>query len=74
MHPGLEVKGLMNNSFAVSTTVIVFNPFYKPIKSLLLGIKYVLKQQDLQIKQIQVVFAHLKLWVTVARRNFHFVL
>ena len=33
----------------LSPTAIVFIPFYKPIKSLLLGMKLVFKHQDLEM-------------------------
>ena len=59
-------------------TTVIFTPFYQPIKSLLLGTKFVFKHQDSQIfgpkiKQIRVIFTHLKLWVAVARHNFKWV-
>ena len=59
-------------------TTVIFTPFYQPIKSLLLGTKFVFKHQDSQIfgpkiKQIRVIFTHLKLWAAVARHNFKWV-
>ena len=33
----------------LNTTIVVFNPFYQPFKSQLLGTKCVFKHQDLQM-------------------------
>ena len=45
-------------------------------KSQLLGKKYVFKHIDLKMfsyKLIWIIFAHLKLWIAVARHNFKWV-
>ena len=36
-----------------ATIIVIFNPFYQPFKSHLLGTKCVLKHQDLQIFGLQ---------------------
>ena len=48
---------------------------HQQVKSQILGMKWVFKHKDIQnvgfqIKQIWLIFIHLKLWVAVARRNF----
>ena len=55
------------------TTIFVFNPLYLPIRSLLLGVKWLLNSKIWnvlpQINQIWVIFNHLRLWIAVARHN-----
>ena len=60
------------------TTIVVFNPFYHPIKSLLLGIKMSAQTSKFanvwsQIWKISVIFTHLKLWIAVARHKVKWV-
>ena len=70
----IEVSFLLRDTEQLlSLAIVVFNPFYSPIKSLIFIMKYACKHQDLaniwsQIKQIRVI--SLKLWVAVARHNF----
>ena len=56
---------------------LFFNPFYYPIKSLLLGMKWVFKHQDLHMFDLKLnkwaIFSHLKLCVAVAEILNYFI-
>ena len=69
-----EVEEILLTLLLLITTIVIASPSYWSTKSLLLGMEWLLKRQDLQMFSIKlnkkwVIFKHLRLWIAVARHN-----